>query len=422
MRVFLASSREGGGAGIAARRLLHGLCEHGVDARMLVQYKESDSELVSQVVARPASIYRRIGGKLRPKLPVAPSAKYKLGRNCDLFSGVNGPIKQELIDILKGCDVLNLHWIARFIDLPHLFQCLPKELPVVWTLHDMNPLTGGCHYDGNCGKFRIGCGSCPELNSTLNRDYSSKIFQAKLAAFNVLSERQLNIVCLSQWMEALVAESPILSRFPRHVIPNGLDIRVFERLDRNSCKSILGIPQNSTTVLFSAENTSSFRKGFDLLQAAISSLGDLQQVQVMTLGHLPEQVKDIGLKQHHFGSVRHERMLATVYSAADLFVAPSRQDNLPNTVLEAMACGTPVLGFAVGGLPDMVKVKRTGWLANEVTAEGLTEALRTAVNEIRGGLDLATNCRQLVEEEYSLNVQATRYSELFASLVKQRNS
>jgi glycosyltransferase involved in cell wall biosynthesis len=212
-----------------------------------------------------------------------------------------------------------------------------------------------------------------------------------------------------------VAESPLLSRFPMTVIPNGLDVTEFAPGDTCGARDALGVPQDAKVVLFVAESTANRRKGFDLLAEALGGLRDADNLLLLSVGrHQPELNGRI--PHRHLGSVEHYQ-LPLVYRAADLFVIPSLQDNLPNTVLESMACGTPVVGFAVGGIPDMVRQDATGLLARAADPD----ALRVAIDELLGDaprrLDMGRRCRQVAVEEYSLERQARRYGELYQSLI-----
>ena len=314
-------------------------------------------------------------------------------------------------------DIINLHWVANFVDYRHFFGNCIGDTPVVWRLSDLNPFTGGCHYDQGCGKYKQRCGACPQLGSKTEDDLSRAIWKRKKEAFASIDTTQLHFVAQSEWIKDQVQASPLTERFPATVIPNGLNPDLFQPRDTEGLRSALEIPREHRIVLFVAQSAQNHRKGFDLLSDALASL-DADSVTLLSIGG---NEPDLGtaLPHTHLGTIESDLLLSVFYSLADLFVIPSRQDNLPNTVLESMACGTPVVGFDTGGIPDMVRPGETGWLA-EV---GNVQALRNAVEEalVRNGerKRRGQRCREVVEDEYTLARQAQRYQKLYRGLLQE---
>ena len=280
----------------------------------------------------------------------------------------------------------------------------------------MEVMTGGCFYNGDCERFMAQCGACPQLGSKSESDLSRQIWQRKLRIYSKHAPGQLHIVTPSRWLGDEVKRSSLLGSFPCTVIPNSLDTVVFAPRSRAAAREVLGIPPDAKVILFIADGVHDPRKGLHLLDQALSGIPANDNCFVVFLG--PGQPPGLDNLPHlHIEPVNNDRFLSFVYSAADVFVAPSLQDNLPNTVLESIACGTPVVGFGVGGIPDLVRPGKTGLLAKPADALDL----RRAIFELLGDADrlkaMQTNCRKIAIEEYSLEIQARRYLDLYREAI-----
>jgi glycosyltransferase involved in cell wall biosynthesis len=321
---------------------------------------------------------------------------------------------------MPECDIVHLHWIAGgFVDYWEFFCGISPRVPIVWTLHDMNPFTGGCHYDLGCGRFAGKCGSCPQLGSQDPGDLSRRIWTDKSDVFARIAASRLHVVTPSQWLAREVERSSLLQRFPRSVIPYGLDLETFAPKNRVHARELLGLPVDAKIILFVADGLDNRRKGFPLLIEALSGLHGIGGLMLLSVGngHAEGTLK---VPWIHLGPLSQDRMLPAVYSAADIFVIPSLQDNLPNTVLESMASGTPVIGFAVGGIPDMVRPGVSGTLVEPENVAALRVAVEDLLNSPAQLDRMGSNCRQIVEEEYCLERQARRYEALYTGLVTGR--
>jgi glycosyltransferase involved in cell wall biosynthesis len=208
--------------------------------------------------------------------------------------------------------------------------------------------------------------------------------------------------------------SSLFKDVPVEVIPNGLDPDRFFPRNTHGVATALGIPADHRIVLFVASDTRA-RKGFDLLDKALSVLGAEKTTLLSVGGDEPELESD--LPHVHAGYVESDLLLSVFYSLADVFVIPSRQDNLPNTVLESMACGTPVVGFDIGGIPDMVRPGETGWLAEQEDVRALRLAIENALSDEAKRERMAKRCREVVEREYALAVQAKAYNNLYRKVI-----
>lgn len=278
----------------------------------------------------------------------------------------------------------------------------------------MSPFTGGCCYDLDCGKFTERCGACPQLGSREEHDLTREVWNRKESYYRGLTDGRFHIVTPSRWLSEQVQRSPLLSRFPRSVIPYGLDLEVFCPRERTAAREAVGIPQQAKVLLFVSQEISMVRKGFAVLASALEGLqGDNIFLCSLGAGRAPAVS---GFPQVHIPSVTHDGLLSQIYSAADVFVLPSLADNLPNTMLESIACGTPVVAFAAGGIPDTVRPGITGLLAKTADPAGLRVAIRELLADDAKRAEMSANCRKVALAEYSLELQATRYVQLYEAM------
>lgn len=403
-----------GGAARAAHRLHTSLREAGCESSMYVQHRSSEDPTVIRFVP-PTGFLARGQRWLRRQWLERWFDQYREVRpdGYEAFTQARSQYGGQAVREMPSGDLVHLHWIRNFVDLGALFTS--TTCPVVWTLHDMNAMTGGCHYDAGCGRFRNGCGSCPQLGSDDPSDLSRAIWTHKRDLFSHVDPDRLHIVALCEWMARLVRESPLLRRFPVTVIPNGLDPSVFEPCDNlGAVRQQYDTSKSARVVLFVAQSTANRRKGFDLLRDALGTLSP-SNTTFWSVGSSAPDVPHT-VDHRHLGHVDTDTRLARIYSASDLFVLPSRQDNLPNTVLESMACGTPVVAFDVGGIPDMVRPNETGWLAKAGDVQSLKAKIEQALQDSEQREQMGAQCREVVLNEYTLERQAQNYRELYESI------
>ena len=407
----------GGGASRAAYRLHDGLRRLGVDSKMFVCYKlRNDPEVYAYAPDRtlPARLARRLRQhrwnrqlqRYAKSVPVEHSF-YLDDRSVFL----SHPFRQ-----IPDADVIHLHWTTGFLDLGSFVRWLPDTKRVVWTIHDMAPLTGGCCYDLGCGKFADRCGACPQLGSRNESDPTRAAWQRKQRHYSLLDPARVQIVTPSRWMGTQVQRSPLLSRFHRSVIPNGLDLDVFQPRDRRVAREVFGIPLDARVVLFAAFNMNEFRKASHLMMDALDGMMADTDIFLLFVGR--GGAADIQRFPHlHLDSIANDRILSFIYSAADVFVCPSLADNLPNTVMEAIACGTPVVAFAAGGIPELIRPEITGLLADTRDASDLRDAILQLLDNRAKRLEMSANCRRVAIEDYGVALQARRYQELYEDML-----
>jgi glycosyltransferase involved in cell wall biosynthesis len=392
------------------------LLQLGHDSILLVAHRRSDDPTVLTCVL-PSNLSSRLQRRIRAQQINRSFSRYRGTRPAgyEKFTDDRTPYGSTLVRQLPACDVINLHWIADFVDLTGFFSQVPSGVPIFWRLSDMNAVTGGCHYDNGCGRYLTGCGTCPQIGSTDPEDLSRQIWRRKQAVFDRIDSGRLHIIALNRWMADTVRQSPLLRKFQVTIIPNGVDTNVFAPRDRSLSRDVLDIPKDRRVVLFAAaEGVANKRKGFSMLTQALRALHGVKDLLLVCVGGQGQRL-DVDIPHLHLGHVHDERLLSLVYSAADLYVIPSLQDNQPNTVLEAMACGTPVVGFDVGGIPDMVRPQVTGLISapEDVTALGAAIVDLLGSSEKRSAMSQAS--RRIVMEEYTRERQVKRYAELYAA-------
>ena len=422
MRIVHICTQDSGGAGTAALRLHLGLKSIGVESKMLVlDHKSSDSDVVK--FTRNNHILRQVWNKVWNKLIWLEFDAYKNTRpkGLDLFTDDRAIYALSKHPLIQEADIIHLHWIATMVNYSEFFSNVINK-PLIWTLHDMNPFTGGCHYSNGCAKYETGCGACPQLGSKDPSDLSRKIFKRKEKTYK---GKNIHILTPSKWLRDCAKRSILFKNFPIDVIPNGILIDIFKKRDKSFSRDLLNLPQDKTIILFGADYGAE-RKGFKYLIQALKLLKDkidtLPKVALVTFGHhqsIAAFSKDTGFSIYQLGYMYDEPLLSCVYSAADIFIIPSLEENLPNTMLESMACGTPVVAFRAGGIPDMITPHKTGLLAELKNTKDLTDKIEYMITHPQERQQMGQNARKLVEEEYTLRIQAKRYLELYEKAAKK---
>jgi glycosyltransferase involved in cell wall biosynthesis len=413
MKILHLSESDGGGAGRATLRLHQGLQRIGVDSQILVQLKYSDD----RTVLSPQTALGKFSAKLKlpERLDALPLKVYRQ-RNANDFSlqWLPDRIVSEVAKLTP--DLVNLHWVCHgYLSI----ETLPKfNKPLVWTLHDQWAFTGGCHYSQECDRYKLSCGTCPQLGSTNDRDISRWVWQRKAKAWKNLN---LTIVTPSVWLAKCASSSSLFQDVRVEVIPNGLDTQQYKPIPRPVAREILNLPQDKQLILFGAMYPNSDRrKGFHLLQQALQGLSQSQwrdKIELAIFGaSRPKDPIELGLLSHYLGRLNDEISLSVVYAAADVFVAPSTQDNLPNTVIESLACGTPCVAFHIGGMPDMIEHQLNGYLAQPFDSEDLARGIVWVLENKERYQKLCDRSRQKAEQEFTLEIQARRYKSLYCEL------
>ena len=412
MKILIVNSSDiNGGAARAAYRLHRSLLEQGVDSQMLVQSKQSDDYTVK--TSGKTKIQKGIN-ILRPTLDSIPVAFYKdrsktlFSPSCLGFSNIVNKINEI------NPDIVHLHWICggmmRIEDISHI------KAPIVWSLHDMWAFTGGCHYDEECGRFVNECGKCKVLGSRKEEDLSKKIFHRKVKVYSSITD--LTVVGLSKWLNNSSKKSTLLKN-KRHVnLPNPIDTNTFKPFDKQKARELWCLPKNKKLVLFGAiYATSDERKGYNILSNALTKL-NYKDIQFIVFGSSgPSNQGDAITNIHYLGKLNDDISLITLYSAADVMVVPSLQENLSNTIMESMACGTPVVGFDIGGNGDLIDHKKNGYLAKYLNSDDLTKGISWVLSEMDNHNNLSIKAREKIVLNFDSDIVAKQYINLYKSIL-----
>lgn len=404
-----------GGASRSAYRLHLGLKEIGCDSRMLVQSKAGDDSAIQG----PEGPLAQGLNRLRSHVDALPLHFYRQ-REGSVFSPswVSGNIWGKINNY--NPDLLHLHWICSgFLSIASLGKF---RQPLVWTLHDCWAFTGGCHFPMGCRRYQEVCGACPQLGSSTERDLSRWVWNRKARHWQSLN---LTIVTPSRWLAQCARESSLFRGMPIEVIPYGLDLKRYRPLGRHLAREIWGLPQEKKLILCGGLGiTRDRRKGGGHLQAALRLLaaGGWGEGAVLLIfgASEPPVPLDMGLQTEHLGSLQDDISLALLYSAADVFVAPSIQDNLPNVVLEALACGTPAVAFNIGGMPDLIDHMQTGYLARPFDDLDLARGIAWVLSDEKRLLAMSAAARDGVERRFDHTNIAHRYVALYKDILGRK--
>jgi glycosyltransferase involved in cell wall biosynthesis len=397
-----------GGAAKAAYRLHCGLKDIGVNSLMLVGQKHSDD---ISVISR----WNKLGGYLRPRLDMLPLKLYP-NRNIFPFHPAYLPERLAADALSYNPDIIHLHWICSgYLRIETLKKF---HIPIVWTLHDSWAFTGGCHLPFECKRYQDCCGKCPILGSEKEHDLSYHIWKRKKTTWKDLD---LTVVTPSRWLAGCAKSSSLFRDINVEAIPNGLDTEQFKTGDRVEARRILSLPQDKKLLLFGAKDSINDKnKGFVLLVSALRLLaqkGWSDKAEMIIFGASePTSQPDPGLKFHFMGHLHNNISLANLYVAADVFVLPSIQENLPNTIMESLACGTPVVAFDVGGVGEMVEHKKNGYLVKALDTTDLAEAIEWVLGDQKRLTSLGIAAREKAVSEYSIELQTKRYLDLYQEI------
>jgi glycosyltransferase involved in cell wall biosynthesis len=409
--VHLSYSDGDGGAARAAYRLHQGLIAASVDSRMLVQFKVTDDARV--ISTHSKSRMGNTVAKLRRSIDPAPLHLYGRYDQLDFSLGwLPETMASHLAQLAP--QVVNLHWVCsgslRIESIARL------KVPVVWTLHDMWPFTGGCHYSGECLGYTRACGACPQLHSSHELDLSRWVFSRKRKAW---ADVPMTIVTPSTWLGERARASSLFANCPLHVIPNGLNTRVFRPLGRQVARELLGLPATKILIMFGALTAADPRKGFQFLQPALRKLGQStlrDRIEVVVFGSATQALDVPGMTLRSLGRLHDDVTLALAYSAADVMVVPSVEENLPQVATESLACGTPVVSFDSTGMIDLVDHRQNGYRAVCFDANDLAAGIEWVVADPGRWEQLSRAARAKAETRLSLEVQARAYARVYAEV------
>lgn len=350
--------------------------------------------------------------------------KLKNKRDLFFFSPASTGMDISGHPAVRWADIIHLHWFNQgFLSLQSLEKLAGLGKKIVWTLHDMWAFTGGCHYSRGCESFKNHCGRCPYLSAGNENDGSAEIWKRKSGIYK---KEIFTFVTCSRWLAGIASQSSLLKGFTIYSIPNPIDVDVFSPLDKQTARKKLGLNAGKFFILFASQNLGDERKGFRYLREAVEIIchnyPDISQnAEMLVFGKQKVNLAEmLPLPLHSLGTLSSVHDIVAAYNAADVFVLPSLEDNLPNTVMEALSCGVPVVSFNTGGIPEMVEHEKNGWLASQRSSGELAEGIvRIMKNELPYSA-LSQQARQKVMDNFTHERVAEKYRELY-SRVYSRN-
>lgn len=405
-----------GGAARAANRLHKGLLQKNIYSRMVVNNKKTDD---FTVITLNTNKLERIKTKIRifldEKLKSIYFKRLKVTWSCNLFCN------KSLVNFINksNFDIVHFHWInASMLSIKDIKKI---NKPIVWTMHDMWPFTGGCHYSDNCVLYKEDCNKCKQLSNKKDTFLSGYILKEKYSSYK---KKSIVYVTPSEWLEKCSKESFLLKNSNIKVIPNGIDLKIFKRLDKNFCKKILNLDLSKKYILFGAmTSTSDKRKGYDLLKRALSFfrekfyLKDKDIVLLVFGANKPQNNENLPFDINYLGQISDDITLNIIYNSADVFIAPSREDNLPNTIVEALSCGVPCVAFNVGGMIDLIEHKNNGYLAEPFNIEDLAEGINFVLEDENRWNNLSENALNKAQKDYNINDISDKYIDLYKKIL-----
>ena len=396
MRVLIVNTSDrSGGAAVAANRLMMALNTNGVKVKMLVRDKLSDSLTVVALPKSPLLHWHF----LWERLVIYCRLHFSRHHLFEIDLANTGSDITSLPEF-KEADVIHLHWINQgMLSLNNIRKILRSDKPVVWTMHDIWPATALCHVTLGCRRFTSVCSHCRLLpGGGSNNDLSTSVWHKKE---RMLDGESIYYVACSRWLESEAKASALLKGQKITSIPNPIDTHVYHRGDRQEARRRLGLPVDRQYILFASQRVTNENKGMSYLIEACRLLHDVPNATVLILGgHAEEVTPQLSLQAIPLGYVNDERRIVDIYQAADVFVLPSLSENLPNTIMEAMACGLPCVGFRVGGIPEEIDHKRNGYVAEYRNADDLARGIRD-------------ECVRKVSQCYSQQSVALRYMDVY---------
>ncbi len=404
-----------GGAGVAAARLHQALLNAGVDSHLLVSEISRPGPQTTALADNAWKSKKAWGNFVLERLHFLPFEKDKSVRFAFSPAAAGADIADH--PLVKQASIIHLHWVNfGFLSLKSLEKLFALGKPIVWTLHDMWTFTGGCHYNRGCERYLSHCCYCPYLKKPGEYDIAFTQFHKKQGIYQ---NAPLTLISPSRWLDNLVQKAALTKGMPSQAIPNCIDTAFFKPGDPTEARNALRLPTDRKLLLFAGANIQDARKGFAYFQEAMRHPG-LAGTEVMILGKgKAESFENMPVKVHFLGKISDPNQMVQAYNAADLLVTPSLEDNLPNTIMEAMACGTPAVGFDTGGIPEMIGHLESGFVSTPKSAASLSEGIQWVLNH-NADLAISKNAREKVLEHYSEEVVARWYSQLYDSLLHEQ--
>lgn len=413
MRVLLINTSERiGGAAIAASRLMESLKNHGIKAKLLVRNKQTDQITVVSLKQNWRMVWKFVWERI-----VIWKANHFKKDNIFAVDIANTGTDITSLPEFQQADVIHLHWINQgMLSLKNIEKILTSGKPVVWTMHDMWPCTGICHHARECTHYHTECHNCPFIHGgSKKKDLSTTIFRRKLKTY---AQGKITFVAVSQWLEQEARKSRLLQDQNVVSILNPINTNLFKPRNKMDARRALKLPTDKQLLMFGAHKATNKRKGMDYLVEACRILQQLHpeftaNLGLIVIGGESDKVGDlISLPIYSMGYVNDTKILVELYNSADLYVTPSLEEAMGYTVMEAMACGTPCVGFNVGGIPEMIDHLHNGYIAQYKSSEDFANGIYWTLTD-PGYPGLAEQAARKVATHYSENTIAKKYIDLY---------
>lgn len=413
MRVLLINTSERiGGAAIACSRLMEALKNNGIKAKMLVRDKQTEQITVVSLVRNWRMVWKFVWERI-----VIWRANHFKKNNLFSVDIANTGTDITSLPEFQQADVIHLHWINQgMLSLKNLNKIFASGKPIVWTMHDMWPCTGICHYAGQCDRYEQECHNCPLIyGGGGKKDLSYRTFRRKRKLY---SGRHITFVACSHWLEGMAHKSALLSGQTVMSIPNAINTNLFRPRSKQEAREKCLLPQDVKLILFGSVKITDARKGVKYLIESCRLLMEKHpelkdRLGIVAFGNQSHQLENLlPFKVYPLNFVKDEHQLVDIYNAVDIYVTPSLQDNLPNTIMEAMACGIPCVGFNVGGIPEMIDHLHNGYVAQYMSAEDFANGIYWTLTD-PGYPSLSEEAYRKVATHYSEQVIAKKFIELY---------
>ena len=419
MKILILNTTEHtGGAAVAANRLLRALLRQGVSALMLVRDRATDDPAVVSLDQGAVRRWLNFLYFVWERFVIYLCNRLSK-RNLFQVSIANTGINIRRTAAFREADVIHIHWINQgFLSLDEIARIIASGKRVVWTLHDLWPATAICHYPGDCVKYRTDCSACPMMSENPLVDLAKRVARRK----GKIDWRRVTFVGCSEWIARTASESVWLREARFVSIPNPIDTTLFRPIDRREARQRLGLPEEKRLILFAAAKLSDTRKGATfLLEACRLLAAEMEgEMEIILMGSDATELSALSpVPVRALGYISGAEKLAEAYSCADLFVIPSLEDNLPNTIMEAMTCGTPCVGFRTGGIPEMIDHEMNGYVAGSRDSVDLARGIAWVLRHPEPG-NLSAACREKVMSAYQESVVAKKYIALYQKLIQEK--
>ncbi len=416
---FLNSTDTGGGAANACRRQAEALYRSGADITFLAQKQKGESKPYSKYfIQNKFQKVLYLIRHLRNERFLKSYPDYQHNNFSAAYYAAN------ILDhpAVKEADIIHIHWMNdSFLNAKQIRAIATSGKKIVWTLHDMWSFTGGCHYSAACNGYTESCGKCPVLGSKESNDLSARQWKDKQEQWKDIN---MHILTPSYWLGSCAAQSTLFKKYHRSVIRYALDTEVFVPLNKAELRLKFNIRPEAKLILFGAVNaTKDTRKGFKYLVAAlkhlhIRNLDFAKDIELVIFGSAGDDQLQLPFKTHFLGNLTTDQAIVEAYNLADVFATPSLEDNLPNTVFESMACGVPVVGFNIGGIPEMIDHQQNGYTAQPLSSDSLADGLQWVLEDEVRYQQLSSAGRAKIVREYDYALIAKEHMQLYASLLE----